>query len=293
MPGTQYLQRTAGIGDVLWLEPVIRVLAKKHKKIILHTRFPELFDNYPLHNVKVTAIPPGWQRALIKVLNFFSGGKIYHRLDSCYEKTPKKHILHSYQSYFSLPLTEEYPVIFLNDEERKPLAGMPSKYIVLHLEPSSIYNFRKVYGVDWNEIIYWLKEKGVAVITTGNSPLPFKDTVFFKGSLRQLMTLIYHAIFLIGVDSGPANIAAALHKPALIFFGSVNPDYRHFRKLFNGYILQQPCEFAGCYHETLIPGGQSCKLVGDAGIPKCSVHTTERVKESIDSLLNDTGFRTE
>jgi hypothetical protein len=63
--------------------------------------------------------------------------------------------------------------------------------------------------------------------------------------------------------------------------------FRHFPELFKGYFLQQPCEFAGCYHEVISGRGQSCRLVGDAGIPKCCLQTTENVKKYIDLLLEN------
>jgi hypothetical protein len=46
-----YLIRKRALGDVLWIEPVIRQLATRHKRVIVHTRHNELFLNYPLANV--------------------------------------------------------------------------------------------------------------------------------------------------------------------------------------------------------------------------------------------------
>jgi len=74
---------------------------------------------------------------------------------------------------------------------------------------------------------------------------------------------------------------------ALIFFGAVNPDFRHFRQLFKGRFLQQDCEYAGCYHETTKPEGAVCRLVGHQGIPKCSLHSTEYVLRNIDAVVRD------
>jgi ADP-heptose:LPS heptosyltransferase len=149
------------------------------------------------------------------------------------------------------------------------------------------YNYRKVYGVNWNQVIDYLHSKGFPVVITGNNPEPLNGAIQYKGSTRQLIQLIFHSTFFVGVDSGPSHIAASLKKPSLIFFGSVNPEYRHFPELFKGYFLQQPCEFAGCYHEVISGRGQSCRLVGDSGIPKCCLQTTENVKKYIDLLLEN------
>jgi ADP-heptose:LPS heptosyltransferase len=273
------------MGDVLWTEPLVKDLAARNKKVILYTDFKDLFKNYPLQNVRVKKIPAGWYRAILKFVNFLSGNRIYHKLDGVYEAQPKMHMLHAYQHYFSLPQKNEYPSIYLDEDEKKPVAGLPADYVVLHLDANVPFNYRKVYGVNWEEVVTYLQSKGLSVIIIGNNPEPLKNTISFKGSIRQLMQLIYHARFFIGVDSGPSHIAASLKKPSLIFFGSVNPLYRHFPELFKGFFLQQYCEYAGCYHEVISGHGQSCRLVGDKGIPKCSLHTTEYVKKYIDLLL--------
>ncbi len=38
-----YLVRKRALGDVLWIEPVIRALAAKHKKVVVVTLFNDLF----------------------------------------------------------------------------------------------------------------------------------------------------------------------------------------------------------------------------------------------------------
>jgi ADP-heptose:LPS heptosyltransferase len=101
-----------------------------------------------------------------------------------------------------------------------------------------------------------------------------------------MIGIISGAAFFIGIDSGPSHMAAALNIPSLIFFGAVNPDFRHFRDLLRGRFLQQFCEYAGCYHESS-ESKPICRLVGNEGIPKCSLHTTEYVLNNIDLLIKD------
>lgn len=274
------------MGDVLWTEPIVRALAARHKKVVLYTLFTDLFDNYPLPNVQVKKIPSGMQRSWLKFRNFLSGNKVYHKLDGIYEASPKMHMLHAYQQYFNLPLTNEYPRLYLSEEEKQPIDGLPENYMVLHLEPNAPLNYRKVYGVEWEEVVAHIRSKNIEVIITGNNPEPLKGTTVFKGSLRELIRLINHCQFFMGVDSGPSHIAASLEKPAMIFFGSVNPNFRHFLEQFKGIILQQPCEYAGCYHEVISGKGQTCRLVGDAGIPKCCIHTTSGIISRVDQFTN-------
>jgi len=102
-----------------------------------------------------------------------------------------------------------------------------------------------------------------------------------------LIALINKCDLFIGIDSGPSHIATSLGKPALIFFGAVNPLLRHFPGKFQGSFLQQPCEFSGCYHEVISKSGQTCRLVGDSGIPKCSLHTNAYLLNAINNLTTE------
>jgi len=282
---TKYLYRSAGIGDVLWTEPLLRALASSHRKLVLFTRYTALFENYPLPNVSVRPVPPGWQRAILKVLNFFTGNRLYFKLDGVYEACPQMHILHAYQQFFALPFTNDYPVLHLGKDEELPIPEMPVNYVVLHLEANSPENFRKVYGVDFNEVVKHLHNHKLEVVVTGYSPEVYAGSVAFNGSLRQLIRLIYHAKFFVGVDSGPSHIAASLKKPSIIFFGAVNPAYRHFPEHFNGLIMQQTCEHPGCYH--VAPGiEKKCfNPLGKEAVPQCCMHTTIAVQQNIDWLL--------
>lgn len=274
------------MGDVLWLEPVLQQLSKRYNKVYLYTNFYELYENYQIKNVIVKKIPSGTFRIFLKLLNFFSAKKKYHRLDGyCYEAFPKMHILNAYQTYFNVELTQEYPKIYLSTAEKTHRLINAVKYAAIHLEPNAKLNFRKVYGVEWEQIISHLKTLGIETIIVGHNPESIEGANVFKGSLRELIQVVKDAKLFIGVDSGPSHIAASLQVPSLVFFGAVNPLYRHFVTLFKGAFLQQPCEFAGCYHEVVSSAGQTCKLVGDTGIPKCCVHTTEGIINSINQLL--------
>ena len=100
------------------------------------------------------------------------------------------------------------------------------------------------------------------------------------------MSLVYNADLFIGHDSGPSHIAAALEIPSVIFFGSVNPYFRHLdnnKKVF----MQSPCPFAHCYHEIPNSLGQPCRLVGHREAPPCCIHTTDQVIEAITKVYGE------
>jgi ADP-heptose:LPS heptosyltransferase len=284
-----FLVRKMALGDVLWIEPVVRQLASTHKRVIVYTRYPELFLNYPLANVRFTdrlrLVEKVW-RFVGKTLPFT---RLHIGLDRSYENNQKVHFLSAYQQAAGLPITREYPRLYLSkaEEEFRPKEAGTGKYVVVHLESAATQNFRKVYGVEWEKIVSSLAERAFTVIQTGKDPAPIPGAVVVKGNIRDMIALIRGASFFVGLDSGPSHIAAALGVPALIFFGAINPDCRHFRDLLRGQILQQPCECAGWYHETNVHVGSSCSLIGDGGVPKCALHTTGHVLEKIEWLIRE------
>jgi len=282
-----YLVRKSALGDVLWIEPVIRQLAERYKKVIVFTKYNTLFENYPLPGVQFRNSLNFFEKVWNRMESFFKFSFRFINLDMSYENDTKKHILHAYQKKAGLPLTNEYPILHLSAEEQKPFPDLPAKYVVLHLESFTTQNSRRVYGVQWEKVTEHLHKLGYEVIQVGKQPDDIAGTRFVKTSIREMIRLIRHCSFFIGIDSGPSHIAASLQKPSLVFFGAVNPLYRHFPEKFNGFFLQQhPCEFGGCYHEANSIWGRSCRLVGDDGIPKCSLYSAAYVTSNINLLMN-------
>jgi ADP-heptose:LPS heptosyltransferase len=284
-----YLVRKRALGDVLWIEPLIRQLASRNKRVIVYTKSPELFLHYPLLNVRFTSQLTFWEKMLWMLDKWLPIGRFFIDLDEAYEKNPKVHFLTAYQQAAELPETREYPRLYLSNEERafRPAETGTGKYVVLHLESLTDRNYRKVYGVEWAKIVAALAAKGFTVLLIGKEPETIPGAIAVKTTLREMIGLLSGASFFIGIDSGPSHLAAALGVPALIFFGAVNPNFRHFRDLLKGRILQQPCEYMGWYHEDNRLTGFSCRLVGDEGIPKCAAHTTEYVLNNIQLLMKD------
>ncbi len=282
-----YIVRRRALGDVLWIEPVIRQMAAKVKKVIVYTKFAELFENYPLPNVEFRPSLSIFEKIIWKTERFLNTSLSFINLDMAYENKPRLHILKAYQQKASLPETEEYPRLYLSENEKSGEWVQGKPYVVLHLESFTDKNYRKVYGVDWKEVTGRLSAMGFVTILIGKEPGTMEGAQYIQTGLRGMISLISKASFFIGIDSGPSHIAASLGIPSLIFFGAVNPDLRHFRKFFKGYFLQQYCEYAGCYHEVKSILGPECRLVGNDGIPKCSLHTTAYVLEHIDLLTKE------
>jgi ADP-heptose:LPS heptosyltransferase len=208
-------------------------------------------------------------------------------LEAAYENNPKMHFLHAYQQKAGLTCTDEYPKLYLSESEEKTFADLSGLLVVLHLDTWSEKNYRQVFGIEWEGIVQYLVEKKYQVIQIGKHPLHIPGTKYMKVSVREMISLIHTCNLFIGIDSGPSHIAASLSIPALIFFGAVNPDFRHFKKIFNGYFLQQYCEFAGCYHDLISFSGPICRLVGDEGIPKCSLHSNSYLISYLELMIQN------
>lgn len=281
----KYIIRKRALGDVIWIEPVIRTLAEKNIKLIVHTKYNELFENYPYPNVYFKNRLNVFEKILIWIEKLLHTSFFVLNLDDVYEQHPKMHMLNAYQQQAGLAQVDDYPKLYLSQQE-KEAQPFPGRYIVLHLESTSDKNYRTVYGIDWNLIAQFFKEQDITIVQIGVNPKPVENAIQKKTTLRELISLVYHSKLFIGLDSGPSHIATSLGIPSLLFFGAVNPAYRHFFKLFNGIIMQGKCEFNGCYHnEVMNTKGPTCRLVGDEGIPKCSVHTTVDVIANIQKLI--------
>lgn len=280
----KYLIRKRQIGDVLWIEPVIRQLSVKYSKVIVHTKYNELFNNYPCANVIFKNKLSFIEKVLARIEFILNTSFLFINLDMAYERSPNEHFLHAYQRKAALQLTLEYPRLYLNVEEQSKKIIPFNRYVILHLDSFSDRNYRRVYGVDWEVIISHLNNRGFEVVKVEKSQITYGETKT-NTTIRDLIMVINKSSFFVGIDSAPSHIAASLGIPSIVFFGSVNPMFRHFAKLFKGFFLQQHCEFAGCYHSAIGKTGAICRLVGNEGIPKCSLHTTEYVIQNIEALI--------
>lgn len=285
----KYIVRKRQLGDVLWIEPIIDEIALKYKKVIVHTKYNEIFNNYKHKNVVFKKELNIFEKILHALENLLNTSILFISLENTYEKDSKKHILNAYQKKSKLEISEKYPKIYFSEEERMKNIVHFDNYVVIHLESFSSRNYRKVYGIEWDKITSYLTEKGFKIILIGKNKYEFENTIYIKTNLREAMLLINKAKFFIGIDSFPSHVAASLGIPALIFFGAIDPAYRHFKSIFKGEFLQQKCEFNGCYH-TDKKNEVTCRIVGNDGIPKCSLHDNNYILKNIEKLIIENKF---
>jgi hypothetical protein len=267
------------------MEPVVRRLARDYFRVVVVTPYAELFDNYPLKNVLFVKKLHPLLKMLREISKALFGSAGFLDLGMVYEKSPGMHILRAYLNhagYSSEPLS--YPRIYLSDKELARCE--PSRTVVLHLfPPSAQKNFRTVVGIDWVAVKHYLAEKGYHVIGITDTAV---QSEFYHAqcspSLRELIMLIQRSALFIGLDSGPSHIAAALGKPAIIFFGSVNPKYRHIVERFNGVIMQKPCQYAGCFHSVQEMSKRKCLIVDDSQPAPCCIFTTQELLAAVERI---------
>ncbi|CAB4244544.1 ADP-heptose:LPS heptosyltransferase [Methylacidimicrobium sp. AP8] len=120
--------------------------------------------------------------------------------------------------YLGVP---EGPVDYGLDAGSLPMSGLPSgRYVVLH--PYARWRTKLWPWRYYGELARSVPDLCFVVMGVGPwFPLEAKNVVDLRGSLpmRQMMAILGHAKAVVGPDSGPAHLAAALGVPTLILFG--------------------------------------------------------------------------
>lgn len=265
--------RNKGFGDNIWAEPIVRHFLEEGEEVLIFTPYPCIFDHYPTTQLHINCPEKIFpiQENLIELK---------------FQEKPKMHYLEAFRDQAGLvDLKLTYPRLYLSQKEKK--RQIKKRYAILHHDPYGIQKlFRNTYGIEWQQVLDFIRSLGLEPIQISgegkNLIAPWVKTKDF----REVMSLIYNADLFIGLDSGPSHIAAAMDIPSVIFFGSVNPYFRHLdnkKKIF----LQSPCPFAHCYHEIPNTLGQPCRLVNIHEAPPCCIHTTDQVLEAIAKVYGD------
>lgn len=285
-----FIVRKRALGDVMWAEPFLKYIIDRHKgkRIFIYTKYPEVFENYPYAKLTVQQNPKAYIKIIIKILAKL-GSKRCYILDDVYEDDPQKHFLQAYYDRFNIKDGYmQYPSLkhFITKDK-----AVKRKTIIFHINNNNVPQlYRKVHGIDWAVIFQFVTSLGFEVLVINKKEeIDLKHITapvnFFSGSLKELVNTINNSSYFIGLDSAPSHIAVSSGVPSIIFFGSVNPAYRHIMSEFRGFFLQSYCEKAGCYH-VQPKAEQVCLINADQTIvPKCTVHTNEELISTIQKLI--------
>ena len=272
------IQRKSAMGDVLWIEPVIREASKRYRRVYVVTPFTDLFLNYPIKNVYFLKELPQPFKILREISKALFNSVGFIDLGGVYERSPKVNLLRAYLDFVNFKEANlSYPKLYPTSINHE------IKTVVIHIDaPSLSKNFRSVNGVEWPIIREFLESRGYSVIGITDNPDTkkyYSETYF--STIENLISMIASCSLFIGLDSGPSHIAASLGIPSLIFFGAVDPKLRHIPELFNGEFLQGDCNYLGCYHDYLDNESRICRVVGASDPAPCCKFTTNGVIEAI------------
>lgn len=265
------LRRTGAMGDVIMLEPVMEYFNSKGYRVILDT-LPHYYNLFYKHYFRVehVAFLEGEDTSGYRMINF----------DMAYEVTPRQLAL---KSYFTMAGVQDYTLRnprlnFQSTHETK----LFDKYIVVHIDDTDMPH-RNVRGIDWEYVCIAVETMGYEMFQIGRRDAAGKAGIKINTPNESMMAyVIAGADLFIGIDSGPGQIAVSCGVKSVLFFGSVNPEYR-YADLDNVTVIQNYCPFAGCYHSAISTIGVDCMIEKEN--PPCMRHETDEVIKVLNSLL--------
>jgi heptosyltransferase-3 len=145
---------------------------------------------------------------------------------------------------FSAASTLRLPAQAMDDVDRM---GLPERYVVIHARSNEIE--RDWVDAKWREVVRWLtQELHMPVVEIGHhAAAEMADEPSYRNLTNAttpvtLAEVIRRASIFIGVESGPAHIANAFRKPALIIMGR----YRRFHHYvpYNGAYAENIARYA-------------------------------------------------
>lgn len=262
------LKRTAAMGDIIMMEPVMSWFNDHGYRVIIDV-LPEFFSLFDHHHYPVFHVQqyPGLKARTIN-------------LDMAYEINPKQLVLKSY--YEVCGITDG---VLKNAKLNFPVPKIFEKYVVFHIDDTAM-DHRNVHGVDWHEIANLFRAYGYDIFCVGNGSkkVGVRYLAHTKSSMLYLMN---GADFFIGIDSGPSQIAVGLGVESIIFFGSVDSKLR-YADLSNIHVIQNECPIGkdGCYHSVVSVEGAGCEAKSDVVLtPPCITHHDELVIDTIERIL--------
>lgn len=267
---TIILKRSAAIGDIIMLEPIMRWYHMNNYNVVLDIPI-QFFDLFSSHYFPVKHISNFNRNISAKEIN----------LDGSYESKPNQLYQKTYAEFCGIKdFKPSRPVLHpLVDGKTK----LFRRYAVIHIDERETAH-RNIYGVDWQKVREYLESKGYFVIQVG---LFKHETVAIEintQSIGLLKFIISGCDLFLGTDSACSHIATAYNKPSLIFFGSVNKDFIH-TDFTNIETIENTCQFSGCWH-TKAGSVRGVDCVFDKVKPPCCVHDSETIISKLEKLIN-------
>lgn len=273
---TVLLKRSAALGDIVTMEPIISYLTLKNFNVVLDIplSFFEIFIHHPS---SVKHISKHDKRVPFAAVV---------DLDMAYEVNPRQLHLKSYKDVVFGDAVKDSDVICRPQlyPPVTPDKKLFDKYAVVHIDKRETTH-RNVYGVNWMIVSRFLRSMGYTVIQVGaNESDDAGGLKINTPSTGFLKWVIGGADLFIGVDSGPSHLAVAQNIKSVIMFGSVTPEYIH-PDMTDIVALQSSCPAGkpGCWHEKPGTEGSICIVAPD--MPPCGIINEQDIIEGVKKLL--------
>lgn len=274
------IRRPAAMGDCIQVEPVLEYFHKKGYRVVLDT-LPQFESLFYSHYFPVSFPHQVDPRVL-------ATAKVYN-LEMSYESNPKQLHLKSYYDFCEVPENEQVirnPRLNVVVDRSNTL--FPNKYACLHIDKRS-QEGRNIHGIDWGYIVEYLERKGYTVFQIGKGESEETNAIKMNTLAEPLlMYMLAGADCVIGIDSGPMNVAVALGRKCIVFHGNVNPDYiwpdqKNIRIITNHKPNHNLCSLRYCWHESVTTVGQDC--IDNKLNPPCVQFQTGDLVNAINELI--------
>jgi hypothetical protein len=263
------IRRTAAMGDVIMAEPIMAHYNDLGHQVVLDT-LPQFMDLFFMHHYPIKHISEVSPN--VKPVAYID-------LDMAYEESPKELVLKAYAKKAGIEnMNFRNPKLKYGISEQNKLF---LKYVVIHIDDTAMPH-RNIRGVDWDFVRRNLESRGYTVLQVGKANHAIAGTYINTHDLKMLMYVVAGADLVIANDSGVGQMAVALNRKTVMFFGSVLPIYRYY-DMTNMAIVQNYCDKAGCYHEQVSVSGKDCFYNKET--PPCTQFTTTQVFNALNQLI--------
>lgn len=275
---TIMISRRGAGGDIVALEPLLHYYFKKGYRVVLNTE-PNFFNFFRQHYFKIHHPDEVDRRLSYTELDLNFG----------YEIFPKQLHLKTYYEMAGITDGEiRNPKLNLSFDPKQKENKLFKKYAVIHNDVR-LQESRNIHNVNWGKVVAYLNSYGYDAIQIGQAEheeIPWAIHMNCPTEL-MLMWTVGGADLFIGIDSGPSNIAVAMNTPAIICFGSVNPD--HIIPDQTNVIAihnhgKHVCEKAFCWSDSIGQTGTPCYI--DDKQPPCVDFHESQIIEAIDKMIN-------
>lgn len=310
------LKKPLGLGDLIMLSPLVKILENKAKTISILSEYDEfiIFDNVnwiksydkkKYTNEKVLFISPTFTFSHLKYafygnyfVGYFFSNKLVSNIKKCeYKYNPKSE--HYLEKIF--PILDILEIIY--DKKNFTYPHVKTKEVDVNVNdyiliaPYSNWHERQYPRDNFIRLIDQLLEVANCKIIIVGSPskkeINFNKSVIEKYKTNRIINLtgktnilemnylIKNCNLYIGNDSGPSNIAYITAPKSLVFFGSVSYENRlplneKLSTFIYAFDSRGDCDFFPCYNGYDKP---NCKSLNRYVCLKNTCISSEKLKE--------------